>query len=239
MNSAAAGATAGCTGRPARRIASPVLRRLIPALSALLLAAPLAAADSLSASLDRIESGWAQVQFATPDKDAKLAQLEKLLASATSLEQSNPGRAEPLVWRGVLMATKAGVARGWSSLGLVKDARGQLERAVAIAPDAVGGLGLMQLGILYQEVPGPPIAFGNRTQAKAYLQRALAVDPKGLATNLALANFFIKGARYAEAEPLLERALAAPADPGQPLADKGRRSEAAAQLKLVRQRLGK
>jgi tetratricopeptide (TPR) repeat protein len=165
--------------------------------------------------------------------------LDKLLASATSLEKTNPGRPEPIVWRGVLMATKAGVVRGWSSLGLVKDARSQLERAVAIAPDTAGGLGLMQLGILYQEVPGPPIAFGNRTKAKAYLQRALAVDPKGLATNLALANFFIKGARYGEAEPLLERALAAPVDSSQPLADKGRRAEASAQLKLVRQRLGK
>jgi tetratricopeptide (TPR) repeat protein len=216
-----------------------VFRRLLPALAVLLLAAPVAAADSLSAALDRIESGWAQVQFATPEKDAKLAQLDKLLASATSLEKSNPGRPEPVVWRGVLMATKAGVVRGWSSLGLVKDARSQLERAVAIAPDTAGGLGLMQLGILYQEVPGPPIAFGNRTKAKAYLQRALAVDPKGLATNLALANFFIKGARYAEAEPLLERALAAPVDASQPLADKGRRAEAATQLKLVRQRLGK
>lgn len=216
-----------------------MLRRVLLPLAALLLAAPLAAADSLSTSLDRIESGWAQVQFATPDKDAKLAQLDKLLATATSLEQANPGRAEPLVWRGVLMATKAGVTRGWSSLSLVKDARGQLERAVAIAPDAAGGLALMQLGILYQEVPGPPIAFGNRTTAKAYLQRALAVDPKGLATNLALANFFIKGARYAEAEPLLERALAAPTDTSQLLADKSRRAEATAQLRLVRQRLGK
>jgi tetratricopeptide (TPR) repeat protein len=216
-----------------------VFRRFALLVAALLLAATPAAADSLTNSLDRIESGWAQVQFATPGKDAKLAQLEKLLATATNLQQANPGRAEPLVWRGVLMATKAGVARGWSSLGLVKDARGQLERAVAIAPDAVNGLGLMQLGILYQEVPGPPIAFGNRSTAKAYLQRALAVDPRGLATNLALANFFIKGARYAEAEPLLERALAAPADASQPLADKGRRAEATAQLKLVRQRLGK
>jgi tetratricopeptide (TPR) repeat protein len=222
-----------------RRIGSAVLRRFVLFIAALLALSSPAMADSVTASLDRIESGWAQVQFATPNKDAKLAQLEKLLTAATALEQSNPGRAEPLVWRGVLMATKAGVARGWSSLGLVKDARSQLERAIAIAPDAVGGLGLMQLGILYQEVPGPPIAFGNRTKAKAYLQRALAVDPKGLATNLALANFFIKGARYAEAEPLLERALAAPADTSQPLADKGRRSEAAAQLKLVRQRLGK
>lgn len=226
-------------GRPARRIASPVLRRLVLALAALLLAATPAAAESLAASLDRIESGWAEVQFTTPDKAAKLAQLEKLLAASTSLERANPGRAEPLVWRGVLMATKAGVARGFSSLQLVQDARSQLERAIAIAPDAARGLGLMQLGILYQEVPGPPIAFGNRTKAKTYLQKALAVDPRGLATNLAYANFLIKGARYAEAEPLLERALAAPVDTSQPVADKGRRAEAIAQLRLVRQRLGK
>jgi tetratricopeptide (TPR) repeat protein len=225
--------------RPPRRIGTVVLRRLLVLLATMLALSSPAAADSVTSALDRIAAGWAQVQFATPDKDAKLAQIDRLLVSATSLEQANPGRPEPMVWRGVLMATKAGVVRGWSSLGLVKDARSQLERAVAIAPDAAGGLGLMQLGILYQEVPGPPLAFGSRTKAKAYFQRALAIDPRGLATNLAYANFFIKGARYAEAEPLLERALAAPVDAGQPIADKGRRAEAAAQLRLVRQRLGK
>jgi tetratricopeptide (TPR) repeat protein len=230
---------AGCVTLPPRRIGCRVLRHLRPGLVALLLAAAPATADSTTASLDRIESGWAQVQFATPDKETKLALLDKLIASATSLEKSAPGKAEPIVWRAVLMATKAGVVRGYSGYRLILDARDQLERAEAIAPDAAGGLGLMQLGILYYEVPGPPVAYGNRGKAKAYLQRALALDPKGLAPNLAYANFLVKGARYAEAEPVLERALAAPVDTAQPLADKGRRAEAAAQLKLVRQRLGK
>jgi tetratricopeptide (TPR) repeat protein len=236
MNDAAAG---GCVTPPARRIRCRVLRSIFLAAPLALIAVPTAAADNLSAPLERIESGWAQVQFATADKDAKLAQLDKLLTSASSLEKANPSRAEPLVWRAVLMATKAGVVRGYTGYRLILDAREQLERAEAIAPDAAGGLGLMQLGILYFEVPGPPIAYGNRGKAKAYLQRALALDPKGLSPNLAYANFLVKGARYAEAEPVLERALAAPVDTVQPLADKGRRAEAAAQLKLVRQRLGK
>lgn len=216
-----------------------MLRPFALALAVLTLAAPALAADGLSASLDRLESGWAQAQFATPDKDAKLALLDRLIASAATLEKAAPGNADPIVWRAVLMATKAGVVRGWSGYRLVQDARDQLERAEAIAPDAAGGLGLMQLGILYYEVPGPPIAYGSRAKAKAYLQRALALDPRGLAPNLAYANYLVKGARYAEAEPVLERALAAPVDPAQPLADKGRRAEAMAQLKLVRQRLGK
>jgi tetratricopeptide (TPR) repeat protein len=235
MNDATA---AGCVTPPGRRIRWRVSRTVFLVALLALIAAP-AAADSLSAPVERIEAGWAQVQFATSDKDAKLVQLDKLLATATSLEKANPGRAEPLVWRAVLMATKAGVVRGYTGYQLILDARSQLERAEAIAPEAAGGLGLMQLGILYYEVPGPPIAYGNRGKAKTYLQRALALDPKGLAPNLAYANFLVKGARYAEAEPVLERALASPVDSAQPLADKGRRAEAAAQLKLVRQRLGK
>ncbi len=207
------------------------------ALSAV--AAPAVAGDSVLAAVDRLESGWAQANYATPDKAAQVAALDRLIASATALEQQAPSRAEPIIWRGVLMTTKAGVVGGFAGFRLVSDAKKALERAEAIAPDAVNGLGLVQLGVLYYQVPGSPIAFGNRGKAKSYLLRALAIDPQGLAPNLAYGDYLVEGGRFAEAEPVLLRALQTPPSPDHPVADKGRRSEIMTLLKKIRARLGR
>lgn len=206
---------------------------------ALLFATPSAAAENLGPALARLETGWAQARFATQAPADKLALLDRLLASASALQQQAPGRAEPLVWRGVLLATKAGVVHGLTGFALVQDARTSLEAAASLAPAAENGLGLIQLGILYYRVPGPPIGFGDRRRAKALLTQALAVDSQGLAANLALAEYFVEAGRHADAEPLLVAALAAPPRADQPLADRGRRAEAAALLKVTRSRLGK
>lgn len=202
-------------------------------------AIPAVAVDPIAPALAQVESGWAQANFATTAPADKLAALDRLVAATNTLQQQAPGRAEPLIWNGVLLATKAGVVRGLTGFRLVHTARQQLERAEAIEPMAENGLGLMQLGILYYRVPGPPIGFGDRRKARAYLERARAFDPQGLPANLALAGFLVEGGRFADAEPLLEMALRAPMQTDQPIADRGRRVEAAALLKLVRQRLGK
>ena len=122
---------------------------------------------------------------------------------------------------------------------MVTDARRILETAERLDPRAANGLGLSQLGTLYYQVPGPPIAFGSRRLARTYLDRALAVDPTSLAANLAMGDFLVEGGRFADAEPYLRRAVSAPPRPAQPVAERGRRAEAATLLRLVTTRLGK
>lgn len=203
-----------------------------------LVAAPLPVAAQTAVELARIEAGWAEANFGGGSDADKLAAIDRLLAQVAGLERAHPARAEPLVWRGVLMTTRAGTVRGLAGYRLVLGAREVLERAEAIAPAACDGLGLMQLGVLYSQVPGPPIAFGDRRKARVYLQRALAIDPSGLAPNLALGAFHAAGGRFVEARPHLEAALRAPLRAEQPVADRGRRAEAAALLRTVRARLG-
>lgn len=212
--------------------------RLVAGLAVAAVAGPVSAADGLDGEIARIESGWAEANFGGGTPAARLAAIDRLLAAAAALEKANPRRAEPIIWRGVLMTTRAGVVRGLAGYRLVLAARGELERAEALAPGAAGGLGLMQLGVLYSQVPGPPIAFGDRRRARDYLLRAVAIDPAGLAPNLALGAFYAGGGRFAEARPVLETALKAPVRAEQPVADRGRRAEAAALLKTVRARLG-
>lgn len=212
--------------------------RGVAGLAMAVVAGPAGAADALGTGLARIESGWAEANFGSGEPAGKLAAIDRLLAATAELERAHPGRAEPIVWRGVLMTTRAGIVRGLAGYRLVQAARRELERAEAIAPGAAGGLGLMQLGVLYAQVPGPPIAFGDRRRARDLLLRALAIDPAGLAPNLALGMFYADGKRFAEARPRLEAALRAPVRADQPVADRGRRAEAAALLRTVRARLG-
>ncbi len=202
----------------------------------LALAQPVAATDR--DPFGEIEAGWAAARFAT-DSATQVPQIDRLIARTEALAAQQPRRAAPLVWRGVLLATKASIVRGLSGFSLVRQARDQLETAERIDPLAENGLGLMQLGIIYGAVPGPPLAFGDRKKARSYFERAVAADPAGLAANLAFADFLVKGGRFAEAEPLLLTALRAAPRPDQPVADAGRRAEAMALLRLTRTRLGR
>ena len=201
-----------------------------------LLPATVSAQPQLADEIARLESGWAVANFQVKGQAAQVAALDTLIARAAALSQRYPARAEPLVWSGVLQTSKAGVVGGMAGFGLVKAARQVLERAERIDPKACNGLGLSQLGTLFYQVPGFPIAFGNRVKARAYLERALAIAPDGLAANLAYGDFLVSGGNPAKAEVVLRRALAAPRDLRQPVADAGRRGEVEVLLAKVQRR---
>ncbi len=212
------------------------MRRFLLAL--VLFAAPLHAAESLDDAVARLETGWARANYEASGPAATSA-LDVVIAQAAALARANPGAAAPLVWQGVATVSKAGVAGGLAGYRLVLDARRILETAERTDARAAGGLGLSQLGVLYYQVPGPPIAFGNRRLARNYLDRALGVDPTSCAANLAMGDYLVEGGKFAEAEPYLLRALAAPPRPAQSVAERGRRAEATTLLRTVRTRLGK
>lgn len=186
----------------------------------------------LASAVAQVERDWAAANYATAGKDAQVAALDALIARTGELVRRFPGRAEPLVWSGVVMTSKAGVVGGMAGFGLVKSARTALEAAEKIDPAAADGLGLVQLGVLYYQVPGFPIAFGDRGKAKRYLSRAQAVDD-GLAANLALGDYYFTGGNMAAAEAALRHALVATPRAGQAAADKGRRGEVEALLAKI------
>ena len=203
-------------------------------LAILLVPVGVHAADPMSVEIARLENGWARANFEAKGEAPQVEALDPLIARAQALARRYPGRAEPLVWSGVLLTAKAGVVGGMTGFGLVKSARISLETAERIDPAACNGLGLSQLGTLYYQVPGFPIAFGNRVKARAYIERALKVAPNGLAANLAYGDFLFTGGNRVKAEVVLRHALAAPRDVAQPVADAGRRAEVYALLSKLR-----
>ncbi len=196
------------------------------AILAALASTPAAAqAGRLDSELHDVQAGWAIANYSTSDRDERIQAFETLAAHAAALTQKYPDSAEPLVWEGIVLSTFAGVKGGLGALGLARQARGKLEAAEQIDPDALDGSVYTSLGTLYYKLPGWPISFGNDDRALEYLEKALAINPDGIDPNFFYGEFLAENGDREKARQHLQKALQAPARPGRPLADEGRRDE--------------
>jgi len=202
---------------------------------ALLLTSTASLAD-FNEDLVKIQHQWARANYETPESEQEKA-FEELVAEARKLVESNPGMAEPRVWLAIVLSTDAGVTGGLGALGKVKEARRELEAAEKIDPDVLDGSIYTSLGSLYYQVPGWPIGFGDDEKAEEYLKKALAMNPDGIDPNYFYGDFMLEENNYQEAVNYLEKAAAAPARPGRPVADKGRQAEIQEKLQQVRKKL--
>ncbi len=180
-----------------------------------------------------LQREWETISYATPAPQ-RAARFESLAARAHAASLAHPGRAEPLIWEGIVVSSWAGAKGGLGALSLAKQARGLYESALQIRPDALEGSALNSLGVLYYKVPAWPVGFGDRDKARSLLRQALAVNPGGIDPNYFYGDFLVDSGRPAEAIPFIERAIAAPPRPGRELADGGRRDEARALLEKAR-----
>jgi len=197
----------------------------------------LAAQPDLDEAIADVGHRWAKISFQTPDAE-KEAAFKPLIASTRQMSQSFPGRAEPLIWQAIVLASAAKAEGGFGALSKAKEARGLLLAAEKINPTALNGSIYNSLGSLYAKVPGWPIGFGDKAMAKEYFEKALALNPNGIDPNYFYADLLADQGEYAKAADHLERALAAPARPGREDADAGRRQEVIRLLETLKQKHG-
>jgi len=200
----------------------------------LVLAAQTQAGDL--SELQAYQERWAQIQYSSP-KAAKEKEFEQLATQLETLSKQNPGRPEPLIWRGIVLSTWAGAKGGLGALGLVKEAKQLFEQAISIDAAALEGSAYTSLGSLYYQVPGWPVAFGDDKKAADLLSKALQINPHGIDSNYFYADYWLDQGDYAKAKPLFEKALQAPDRPQRPLADAGRRSEIREKLAMIEKKL--
>ncbi|MEH6686727.1 MAG: tetratricopeptide repeat protein [Halopseudomonas sabulinigri] len=192
-----------------------------------LLATSLLAVFSLTsqaADIAPLQQRWAEIQYQLP-ANQKPAAFKALAAEAEQVTQSEPDSAPALIWHGIILSSWAGAEGGLGALGKVKQAKAELEKALAIDPEALNGSAYTSLGALYYQVPGWPIGFGDDDQAEALLKRALELNPDGIDSNFFWADYLLDQKRYAEAKAALLKAQAATPRPDRPLADQGRQAE--------------
>ena len=205
----------------------------LAAAALLILAAPASAADSMSQEVKAINDGWAHIAYEVKGSSTQTKALDRLAQQAAALVRKYPGKAEPLVWEGIVTSEQANRANFLHKLGLATKARDILAHAYSINPKAEDGGAAMSLGVLYYKVPGSPIGFGDKVRAKKLLREALAVDPDGLDANYFYGDFLYDQGDNAGAKSYLQKALRAPHNPARPAWDAGRRREAQALLAKI------
>lgn len=202
-------------------------------------ALPAVADDAaFSTELREIQSGWERANYLASDSTDKRRQLETLGTRSESFVRRFPGRAEPLVWEGIVLSTYAGAKGGLGALSLAKKSRDCLLEALRLDPAALQGSAYTSLGALYYKVPGWPIGFGDRDKAADYLHKAVVLNPDGMDSNYFLGELLYEQGDYSASLVRLQKALAAPARADRPVADAGRRAEIQALLEKVRTKLG-
>jgi len=193
------------------------------------------AATGLEASITQLQHEWATANYQLPEKSREDA-LEKLVKQAHQVSASNPGRAEALIWEGIITSTLAKYQSFLSAGGTAKAARDLLLAAEKIDANALDGSALTSLGSLYYKVPRFG-SFGDFDKAREYLERALKVSPNGIDQNYFYADFLLERGEYAKSLEYFRKALNAPARPGREDADAGRRADILEGIKKAEKKL--
>ena len=193
----------------------------------------LAEAAPVDDAVAALQRDWEVIRYQTPPGERE-RRLEALAAQAHKVSEGFPGRAEPLVWEGIVVSTLAGEKGGLGALSLAKQAKAVYEQAIQIDGSVLDGSAYNSLGVLYYKVPGWPLGFGDKTKARELLQKALALNPTGIDPNFFYAEYLVETRRADDAVPYLQRVLEAPPRPGRQIADSGRREEARALLAKIK-----
>lgn len=202
-----------------------------------LLAAVIPAFASTDADVLKLQQEWDRIKYQVADKDAKLQAIHELEKTAAQAVTANPGHVEPVIWEGIILSTDAGIVKSMSALGTVKKAKTLLEQAIQTNPGAMNGSAQASLGVLYYQVPGWPVSFGDDKKAEQYLKQALQIGPNDIDNNYFYGDFLLRAKRYSEAETYLNAALKAPGRPNRQIADAGRRQEIKQALAEVQKNL--
>lgn len=207
-------------------------RIIIILISAILSLSGVAQAD-VSPEVKAIQAEWARIKYQVPESQREEA-FVVLAKQAGKVSEAQPGKAEPLVWQAIVLASAAGEKGGLGALGLVKQAHELLLQAESLDPKVMEGSVYTSLGSLYYQVPGWPIGFGDDDKAREYLEKALAINPNGLDANFFYAGFLADQGDKQGALKAYERAMQAPGRPDRPVADEGRRHEIEQQIALLK-----
>jgi len=186
--------------------------------------------------LGDIQQRWAHIQYELPEGQRAEA-FEKLATQASQFKQERQSVAEAWIWSGIVSSSWAGAQGGIGALGKVKDARADLEKALALDPKALQGSAYTSLGALYDRVPGWPLGFGDSDKAEQLLKQALQLNPNGIDSLYFWGDHLYRQKHYVEARAALQKALLAAPRPGRESADAGRRKEIQALLADVDKKL--
>lgn len=194
-----------------------------------------ASAAPVDDAVRELQHDWETIRYKMPASERE-RRFADLAGKAHRVSETFQGRAEPLIWEGIIVSSLAGEKGGLGALGMVKQAKALYEQAIQIDGNALEGSAYNSLGVLYYKVPGWPVGFGDKKKANALLQKALAINPNGIDPNFFFGEYLAENGEPDQAVAFLEKALQAPPRPGRQIADAGRRDEARQLLEKLKSR---
>ncbi|SLK03293.1 tetratricopeptide repeat protein [Novosphingobium mathurense] len=209
-----------------------IKRSVMTLLAAPLLACalPSAAFADMASDVKSVNDGWAHIAYEVKGSSTQTKALDQLAKQAATIVARYPGKAEPLLWQGIITSEQANRANIFHKMSLATRARDLIAKAYSLDPRAADGGAALSLGVLYYKVPGSPLGWGDDEKAQKLLKQALAVDPNGLDSNYFYGDYLLDQGDRAGAKTFLQKALLAPHDPARPVWDAGRRREVRALL---------
>ena len=184
----------------------------------------------------QLKKTWEQLKYKTPLSEQEKG-FELLLNQSEKVTAKYPGKAEALLWQGIIEGTFAGVRNGirgqLAALSLVKDAKQHFEQAIQIDSQGSNGAAYTSLGSLYYQVPPWPIAYGDNDKAKNMLLKGLEINPDGIDANYFYGEFLFKTGELNKATEFLKKGLLAEHREGREIADEGRKKEINDLLKKI------
>ncbi|MDO8908575.1 MAG: hypothetical protein Q7W55_08750 [Pseudohongiella sp.] len=171
-----------------------------------------------------LQQRWAEVNYQLQG-DVRVQAYQDLIRQAETVTSANPESAPAWIWSGIIKSSFAGIKGGLGALGLAKAAKADLERAMALDAEAMNGSAYTSLGVLYMNVPGWPVGFGDSDKAKELLLHAVRMAPEDIDANYFMAEYYQKQKDYVLARHYLDAAKNAPARAGRDVADHGRHGE--------------
>jgi tetratricopeptide (TPR) repeat protein len=189
-----------------------------------LLLTPVMAMAGIDEEVSYLQERWAEVNYELDGKTQKTA-FESLIEEAEEYTAMNPESADLWIWSAIIKSSFAGAKGGLGALGLAKESKAELEKAMKLDDEALNGSAYTSLGTLYYSVPGWPVGFGDSEKAEELLTQALSINPEGIDPNYFYASYLVTEKRYDEARQYFNKAAKAAPRPGRELADKGRLQE--------------
>jgi hypothetical protein len=180
-------------------------KRTLLGLLALSTLLPLAtAAAPVDDAVAELQRDWEVIRYQTPAAERE-KRFEALAARAHQASERFPGRAEPLVWEGIIVSSWAGEKGGLGALSLAKQAKAMYEavdrdRRPARSTDRP----TTAWGSCTTRCPAGRSASATRTRQRDLIQKALAINPKGIDPNFFYGEFLIETKHPEEAVTYLE-----------------------------------
>jgi tetratricopeptide (TPR) repeat protein len=175
---------------------------------------------ALDADILSLSEEWARAKYLSKDDDEIKMRMADLALRADALVARYPGRAEPLIWSGIITSERASLTWGVTALSLATRARDTLLEAERLDAKALDAGAPTTLGVLYSRVPSFPLGWGDSKKARQYLEDAISKAPNGREAHYYYAHFLYGQGEYKSAEQLLIKALALPPHPERPVWDK-------------------